>query len=165
MADGQVAGQWPGNGDALVTGGSCRYRLYATQDGRFLAAAPLEQKFWQAFVAAIELPENLHNDSIDPAATQAAIEQIIVTKPASHWQDVFEIADCCCSIVKTVQDAMQDAHFKARGVFAQQLASKGGATISALPTPIVQAFTDDGETGKTAPELGADNELLKDAEN
>jgi len=161
MADGQVADQWPGNGDALVTGGSCRYRLYATQDGRFLAAAPLEQKFWDQFCQAIDLPENLRADSVDPSKTEQAIEQIIAAKTATYWQGVFAVADCCCSIVATVQDAMQDAHFKARGVFARKLSGADGAEITALPTPIAQAFVSDTETAKSAPALGADNDLLK----
>jgi len=162
MADGQVADQWPGNGDALVTGGNCRYRLYATEDARFLAAAPLEQKFWEGFCEAINLPENLRNDSVDPAATEQAIEQIIATKPAAHWKAIFEAADCCCSIVATVQDAMQDAHFNARGVFAHKLSGADGAEIFALPTPVVQAFASDSKTAKSAPALGADNDLLND---
>ena len=90
MADGQVADQWPGNGDALVTGGSCRYRLYATSDGRFLAAAPLEQKFWEAFVTAINLPQSLRDDTVDPTETTKAIERIIASQPADHWQKVFD---------------------------------------------------------------------------
>ena len=40
LAEGQVTGQWPGNGDGLLTGGSPRYQLYPTADGRLLAAAP-----------------------------------------------------------------------------------------------------------------------------
>ncbi len=161
MADGQVADQWPGNGDALVTGGSCRYRLYATEDARFLAAAPLEQKFWEAFCEAINLPEDLRDDTVNPAATEHAIEQIIAAKSASHWKVVFEVADCCCSIVATVQDAMQDTHFNARGVFANKLSGANSAEISALPTPIARAFASDCKKPKSAPALGADNDLLK----
>jgi len=162
MADGQVADQWPGNGDALVTGGSCRYRLYATQDARFLAAAPLEQKFWEAFCEAIDLPPDLRNDTVDPSATEQAVERIIAAKPATHWQDVFEAADCCCSIVATVQDALRDPHFNARGVFAHKLSGADGATIAALPTPIARAFAADSKTARFAPALGADNDLLTD---
>src|SRR5258708_18990273 len=49
LGNGFAVDQWPGSGDALVTGGSPRYNIYATADGRYLAAAPLEQKFWYNF--------------------------------------------------------------------------------------------------------------------
>ena len=56
LAEGQVTGQWPGSGDSLLTGGSPRYQLYPTADGRLLAAAPLEDKFWQNFCDIIGAP-------------------------------------------------------------------------------------------------------------
>ncbi len=55
MGNGLAAGQWPRPGGELVTGGSPRYRIYRTADDRFVAAAPLEQKFWENFCAAIGL--------------------------------------------------------------------------------------------------------------
>ena len=54
-ATAHAPGDLPGPGGELVTGGSPRYQLYPTRDGKFVAAAPLEQKFWDAFTAAIGL--------------------------------------------------------------------------------------------------------------
>ncbi len=45
LAEGQASGRWPGRGEALVTGGSPRYRLYPTSDGRFVAVGAIEEKF------------------------------------------------------------------------------------------------------------------------
>jgi shikimate dehydrogenase len=42
MGNGLGAGQWPGNGSDLVTGGSPRYRLYPTRDGKVPAVADLQ---------------------------------------------------------------------------------------------------------------------------
>ena len=47
IGHGFTVGTWPGNGAGYVTGGSPRYGLYPTKDGRVVAAAPLEQKFWE----------------------------------------------------------------------------------------------------------------------
>ncbi|MCI5084676.1 MAG: CoA transferase [Rhodovulum sp.] len=160
MGEGQAANAWPGNGDALVTGGSPRYQLYATADNRVLAAAPIEDKFWAMFCDAIGLDERLRNDTADPAATRDAIAAIIKTQPSAHWHQVFEVADCCCSIVRTVQEAMQDPHFRARGVFDRQLSNAEGDTITALPTPIARVMAADPSGTDRAPRLGQDNDDL-----
>lgn len=160
MGDGQASGAWPGNADALVTGGSCRYRMYATADGKVLAAAPIEQKFWTSFCAAIGLDGPLRDDQADPQATTARVAEIIRSRPAAHWEDVFEAADCCCTIVRSVRDAMQDPHFRARGVFGRRLVNEEGAEIVGLPTPIARAFAANPDEGAPAPRLGEHNAEL-----
>jgi alpha-methylacyl-CoA racemase len=157
MGDGQAADQWAGNGDALVTGGSPRYQLYATADDRILAAAPLEEKFWGIFCEAINLDPALRNDAADPEATRQGIQAIIAAQPASHWEQVFDAEDCCCSIVKTIQEAMNDPHFRARGVFDRQLSNEEGSAIAALPIPIAHNLVANPQDTQTAPRLGADN--------
>ena len=49
LGNGQAAGKWPRPGDELVSGGSPRYQIYRTRDDTFLAAAPMEQRFWDNF--------------------------------------------------------------------------------------------------------------------
>jgi len=50
----QVTGRLPHPGGELLTGGSPRYQIYRTQDGRFLSVGALEQKFWERFCLLIE---------------------------------------------------------------------------------------------------------------
>ena len=57
IGNGLAAGMWPRPGGELVTGGSPRYNLYRTADGRWLAAAPLEDRFWANFCEAIGLDQ------------------------------------------------------------------------------------------------------------
>jgi len=157
LGDGQVAGAWPGSGDALVTGGSPRYRLYPTQDGRFVAVAALEDKFWASFVQAIDLPEDLRDDARDPQATMDGIGAILRARSAAEWEPLLHKADCCCTLVKTPQEAMQDPHFKARGVFDGQLQNADGDIIAALPTPIARPFRVSADGPVRVSELGEDN--------
>lgn len=157
MGEGMATGNYPGNGDALVTGGGPRYQLYPASDGRMVAAAPIEQKFWESFCIAIGLPEHLRDDSLDAAATKAAVAEIIAGGTADHWRGVFDAADCCCSIVKTVEEAMADPHFKARGLFDRRVAGADGSDLIALPTPIAPALRGSAET-RPFPVLGADNQ-------
>jgi len=46
------SGSWPVPGQDLLTGGSPRYRIYRTSDGRHVAAAPLEDRFLGALLRA-----------------------------------------------------------------------------------------------------------------
>ncbi len=161
MANGMAAGRWPQNGDELVTGGSARYQLYPTSDGKILATAPLEEKFWATFVEAIGLDEDLRDDARDPRSTKAGIADIIASKPADYWQEIFDKADCCCSIVQTIEEAMQGEHFLERGVFDETTTNENGEKIKSLPLPIARSLRS-GAGSNSAPELGEHNrELLE----
>lgn len=157
IGNGVAAGQWPGNGADLVTGGSPRYRLYDTRDGRVVAAAPLEQKFWIAFTKAIGLEPEFVDDARSPATTTNRVASIIATRTAADWAPIFDAADCCCSIVHDVQAALCDPHFAARGVFAHALQNEQGKTIPALPVPIDPGFRASADKPQPAPSQGANN--------
>ena len=156
IGNAQAAGLWPTNGGDLVTGGSPRYRLYPTADGKVLAAAPLEQQFWEAFVEAIGLPGKWRDDSIDPDGTAAAVAALIAARPAAYWEERIRGVDCCCSIVKSLEEALADPHFRERGLFLERLANEAGEEMPALPMPIVRAFRAGLGEARRAPALGED---------
>lgn len=158
QATGQATGTWPGNGADLVTGGTPRYRLYPTADRKMVAAAPIEQKFWENFCAIIGLGEEWRDDSRDPAGTTAQVARIIASRSASHWDALFEAQDCCCCIVNSLEEAMAAPHFRERGVHSQTL-SAGGVSMPALPVAIDRGFRA-GADSAGAPALGQDNHLL-----
>jgi crotonobetainyl-CoA:carnitine CoA-transferase CaiB-like acyl-CoA transferase len=158
IGSGLAAGQWPGNGAALVTGGTPRYRLYGTRDGKVVAAAPIEQKFWDIFCDIVGLDGELRNDAANPAATVAQVVRIIAADDAAVWALRFAGKDCCCSVVATIQQAMDDPHFRARGLFDHVLANEGELRIPALPVPVDSAFRAPPVTAIAAPALGVHNE-------
>ena len=84
---------------SLFTGGSPRYRLYRTRDGRYLAVGALEPNFWNEFCARIDLPEAERDDARDSAATALAIERTIATKDAAEWATLLEPYDTCAVLL------------------------------------------------------------------
>lgn len=152
LGNGFSAGMWPGSGDALVTGGSPRYQIYATADGRYLAAAPLEDRFWTNFCALIGLPDALRDASADPTVVKTSVADIIRQKSAQQWRDTFEGHDVCCSIVATLEEAAGDEHFAARKMFKRRLIV-GNRSIPALPIPVVRAFQNAADGSPPALEL------------
>jgi alpha-methylacyl-CoA racemase len=161
LGNGMVAGDWPEPGAELVTGGSPRYNIYRTADGRYVAAAPLEERFWQNFCDLLELEDKLRDDSKNPEATLAAVAERIALHPASHWQERFEGHDVCCSVVRSVREAMEDEHFNSRGLFDWVVESEtDGRGIPALPVPVMPEFRRP-ERRLGYPSLGEANERLE----
>jgi len=152
LGDGFVAGQWPRGGDALVTGGSPRYQIYRTADERYLAAAPIEERFWHNFCELIGLAPALRDPKADPAAVTRAVSGIIAGRSADSWMETFRGHDVCCSIVASLQEAVADPHFAARGVFSRKIEIEG-ASVPALPSAIAACFR--SPTAPAAPQLGA----------
>jgi alpha-methylacyl-CoA racemase len=158
LGSGWVGNQWPGGGDALLTGGSPRYQVYRTSDDKFLAAAPLEQKFWENFIRVIEAPQLL-DDSQDPRGTTRAVAQIIAARPAAHWARRFAGVDACVGVVKSLQEAVQHPHFVAHGMFGR-FVQQGDRRIPALPTPIDPAFRSPDDLQAPYPQLGEGNDAI-----
>jgi crotonobetainyl-CoA:carnitine CoA-transferase CaiB-like acyl-CoA transferase len=158
-AIGQATGTYPGPGEIRLVGASPRYQLYPTRDGKLVACGALEQKFWVSFCNAIGLPAPLVNDLADPAATKAAIAAIIARETADHWRPKLAAADCCVTIMASLEEAMHDPHFVERGLFAHKVSGASGNAMAALPVPIAAALR--GAPGvKPSPKLGADNNLI-----
>jgi crotonobetainyl-CoA:carnitine CoA-transferase CaiB-like acyl-CoA transferase len=124
-----------------------------------VACAALEQQFWLAFTAAIGLAPEFVDDARDPAASKAAVAKIIAGKSAEEWRPLLAAADCCATIMATLSEALRDAHFVGRGLFAHQVAGPSGATMPALPVPIDPQFRDDPDVVKKVPKLGRGDEL------
>ena len=140
IGNGTAIGEWPEAGNDLVTGGSPRYNIYRTADGRYVAAAPLEERFWRNFCDILGLEEPLRDDSRDSEATKAAVAERIASLSADHWRERFEGEDVCCTVVRSIREALEDEHFKARGVFDRSVEDGDGRGIPALPLPVVSGF-------------------------
>ncbi|MDP3547613.1 MAG: CaiB/BaiF CoA-transferase family protein [Phreatobacter sp.] len=135
------AGTWPRPGAELVTGGSPRYQIYRTADGRHLAAAPLEERFWQVFCDRIGLAQDERDDAADPEGVRRRVADLIQQRSAAEWRDIFGNADVCVSVVASLEEAAGDPAFIARGLFARTVAGRQ-ATMPALPVPLDAGLRD-----------------------
>ncbi|HYZ25565.1 MAG TPA: CaiB/BaiF CoA-transferase family protein [Geminicoccaceae bacterium] len=158
LGQGFAGGRWPRPGGELLTGGSPRFQIYPTADGRFLATAPLEQRFWQRFAELIGLEPALRDDRRDPAATKARVAAIIQSHDAAHWRARFAGEDVCCAVVASLEEAVRDPHFVGRGLFAGALTDGAGRFIPALPVPLAPVFRE--ARAASYPALGEGEDLL-----
>ena len=157
LGSGFAHNKWPGNSDGVLSGGSPRYNIYKTSDGSYVAAAPLEDRFWNKFCEAIELPKKFIKMQNDQEKVIKEIRKIIGQKEKNYWLDVFNKADCCCSIVKSIEEAINDNHFKVRKIFENKIINNLGEEIPALPIPVDMQFRKDQKRA-SAPSLGNIND-------
>ncbi len=130
------AGTPPRRGDEPLTGGIAPYNTYATKDGRAVALAALEPKFWMAFCAGVGLEPELA--ALLPGAHQAELKAkvaaIFLTKTRDEWATFGATHDCCLEPVLEPHEVATDPHVAARGAFFT-LDSPWGV-IPQLRTPI-----------------------------
>lgn len=150
LAQGHAEGRFPGARENFLTGASPRYGLYATKDGRFLACGALEQKFWDGFCAVIGLPDALRDERRDPVATRDAVATLVRARTAAEWAPALARADCCVTVVKSLDEALADPHFAARGVFRHTVEMPDGARLPAVVTPVASAFRGEDEARPAA---------------
>jgi crotonobetainyl-CoA:carnitine CoA-transferase CaiB-like acyl-CoA transferase len=130
LAQGLSGSGWPEPGSGLTNGGSPRYAVYRTADDRLLAVAPLEERFWQQFCEAIDLPPVLRDDGIDPEGTRQAVAARIARRTAAEWEAAFEGLDSCCTVVRSLAEAVEHPQF--RHLFRWR---EDGVPVLPLPLP------------------------------
>ena len=47
---------------------------------------------------------------------------LIAARSADEWRPLLAAADCCVTVMATLEDALRDPHFIGRGLFAHQVA-------------------------------------------
>ena len=85
------------------------------------------------------------------------IRKIIALHDKNYWYEVFNKADCCCSIVKSIEEAVNDHHFKVREIFSHKIFNDLGDEIPALPIPVDKQFRKE-KISDAAPKLGNVND-------
>ena len=130
LAEGFSGRGFPAPSSLLTHGGSPRYQIYRMADGRFLAAAPLEDRFWRQFCEAVGVAED---------ATTQQVAARIAERDSAAWAACLAGRDVCCGLVASVEEAAADPHFAARGLFAHRV-RQDGHEMPALPVPVDPQF-------------------------
>lgn len=139
-----ASGKAPGAGQGDLAGGLPRYRLYPASDGVPIACAALEDHFWQRFTGILGL---------DPDATAQAVAHVIGTRSSKEWEPIFANADCCVTVLRSLDDALRDPHFIERGLFERKISGVTGGSMPALPLPIASQFREASQLQKQVPPL------------
>ena len=148
--------EWSQNSDYYLSGGSPRYNIYETKDKRYLAVAPIEDRFWNKFCEVIDLDITYKDQKKTDQEIIEKVTSIIKTKTSGYWDKVFQKADCCCTVVKSLKEAVGDDHFISRNLFSKKVKINDETALPSLPLPISKQFLSP-KIIKSFPKLGEQN--------
>jgi alpha-methylacyl-CoA racemase len=140
------AGTWTQERNAnLLDGGAPFYDTYRCADGRFLAVAAIERKFFAELLTRLGVnPEGLGDQYDRDAwpAIRAALTDAIAAKTRDEWAALLVGTDACATPVLTFSEALEHAHARERGGFVEldgvsqsAPAPRFGRTPTATPQP------------------------------
>ncbi len=115
----QGKGVVPARGGDMLSGGDAGYGVYATADGRYMAVAALEEKFWSLFCDTLGYPEwkSRHGArGAEARQMRGDLESLFASRAQAHWSAMFSTVDCCVTPVLSVAEALAHPQFVARGV-------------------------------------------------
>jgi len=128
----------------VLDGGAHFYSTYETADNKHIALAPIEAKFYQAFLDLLGL-EAEHMPQWDKDRWPDLKERLAVlvkTRTRDEWCTLLEGTDVCFAPVLSLQEAAQHPHNQARetfvdidGVIQPNVAPRFARTPSEIPGP------------------------------
>lgn len=106
----------------LLDGAAPFYDTYETQDGKHVAVAPIEGKFYDEFVAKLGLDKASLPKQHDTKAwpeLKAKFAAVLKTKTRDEWAAIFAGSDACFAPVLSLAEAPKHPHNVARGTFVE----------------------------------------------
>lgn len=118
-----AAGRWrERRGSNLLDGGAPFMRTYRTKDGRYVAVAALEHRFYRNLLAGLGL------DALDPERQMCAedwpelqqhLSEAFASRTRDEWAAHFDGSDACVTPVLSFTEATRHPHHLARGTFVE----------------------------------------------
>lgn len=120
-----------------LLGGTACYAVYRTQDGRHVALAALEPKFFEAFCAAAGRPDLAPRQwEADGAGPRVELERLFGSRTFAAWSAFAEEhGDACVAPVLEGDEPRRDPQLAARGTFLE-VEAEGGGTVAGVVTPV-----------------------------
>jgi hypothetical protein len=159
LATYHTTGRNPQPGELRHNGGSARYQLYPTSDGKIVACGALEQHFWDAFTKSNRPCARIHRRRARCEGDRRAVRKIIAAKPAAHWQPIFAAADCCVTIVATLEEALRTRTLSSAGCSAGKSPRRMAAPCR--PSPFRSRRNSGSTKNSAVPAIGRQQRRLK----
>jgi len=119
-----AAGRWNNQrGANLVDGAAPFYGPYACADARWIAVAPIEQRFHRQFLEVLGLEADAFEPQMDQsqwAARRRMLAEVFLTRTRDEWCATFEGTDACVAPVLDLDEAPAHPHNRARQTFIER---------------------------------------------
>ena len=124
-------------GREILTGGAACYGIYRTKDGRFVALAALEPKFFAAFCAGVGRPDLAARQLQEPQDTlRAELATIFAERTRDEWAAFAAEHDACLAPVLEGDEPRSDPQLRARGAFVEVPTPWEGRSIPGVASPV-----------------------------
>lgn len=119
-------------GTGMLDGGAPGYAFYECADGRFLAVAPLEHKFWASFCQAMGRLDWTSRQHGDPTLKDE-LARVFLTESRDEWASRLASSDACVEPVLELSELDTHPLHVARELFFTL--SQGGHPVRHVRTP------------------------------
>ena len=147
-----ATGKPPSEGGSLVFGSDPYYNLFRTSDGKYVAVAAIEQRFWHNLVVTLGVPEveqMRFGSRPERRAVSAALRKAFATKTRDEWARLLMWKDTCAVPVLTVAEALESDWARAVPMLA-----RAGRDDRVLNSPLTASVPIRSRPFSPAPSLG-----------
>jgi crotonobetainyl-CoA:carnitine CoA-transferase CaiB-like acyl-CoA transferase len=142
-------------------GGNALYQIYETKDAAYVVLAGQELKFAKNLLEPLGRPDLVALCKLPPGPGQdpvrAFLRDAFRARTKAEWVEWFKGRDVAFAPMRTLPEALEDAHFKARGMVLKD--ARGwdhlGAPIAFRDEPARPSFDPPGHGQHTREILGA----------
>lgn len=123
-------------GEDLLSGGLPCYGYYTTSDGRYLAVGALERNFWERLCDVVGRPDLRSShlvEGAEAARVRGQLQSIFGAQTSEHWTRVFRDADCCVTVVLTLEEAIARHETTASEMVVRTECEDGGTWLEFAP--------------------------------
>ncbi|MDH3902296.1 MAG: CoA transferase, partial [Xanthomonadales bacterium] len=117
----RAAGAWKDErGSNMLDGGAPFYTAYRTKDDRYIAVAPIENRFYRNLLNVLGL------DDIDPASqhdqsqwdtVRQQLQTVFGARTRDEWCEILEDTETCCTPILDMSEVTSHPHIEARKTF------------------------------------------------
>lgn len=147
-----ATGKAPGEGDSLVFGSEPYYNIFETSDGKHMAVAAIEDRFWHNLVKELGIPE-IEEKRFGTRAERAEVTRMLraafATKTRDEWADLLMWKETCATPVLTVAEALEGDWSRAARMLTK---ARGDGTV--LNNPLRTSVPMRSRPLTPAPSLG-----------
>ncbi|MDV3243742.1 MAG: CoA transferase [Nitrososphaerales archaeon] len=117
-----ATGRSPSEGDSLVFGSDPYYNLFRTSDGKYIAVAAIEERFWHNLVTALGVPsleQKRFGNKRERAEVTRKLKKVFASKTRDEWARLLMRKETCATPVLTVAEALDSDWSRSASLLAK----------------------------------------------
>lgn len=136
-----LSGPAPTPANDMNLGGDPAYGLFECSDGRFVAIACVEDKFWRNLCEILDVESLVDLRFVEPALVRARLATVFATRTRTAWCELLEDdSRVCFSPVLAIDEVADDEDVRVSGMITTQRGDDG-IEYPQIGTPIRMSVT------------------------